>query len=70
MVTSGLRFGSPAATSRGFGVKEFREVGSMVVEVLDGLATNPDGNATVESGVRARVMELCGRFPIYSGLMS
>jgi glycine hydroxymethyltransferase len=38
--------------------------------VLDGLATNPDGNAIVESGVRARVMELCGRFPIYSGLMS
>ncbi len=66
-VTSGVRLGSPAATSRGFGVAEFREVGKLIVETLDGLAANGDtGNGDVEASVRGRVHELTRRFPIYS----
>ena len=64
-VTSGVRLGSPAATTRGFGPSEFRYVGELIAEVLDGLAANPDGDAQVENSVRARVSELCARFPIY-----
>ncbi|NNE82615.1 MAG: serine hydroxymethyltransferase [Alphaproteobacteria bacterium] len=64
-VTSGVRLGSPAATTRGFGPGEFRLVGELILEVLDGLATNPDGDAQVEQSVRSRVSELCARFPIY-----
>jgi glycine hydroxymethyltransferase len=67
MVTSGLRLGSPAVTTRGFGVVEMRLVGDYILEVLDGLATNgPDGNGVVEESVRSRVLELCNRFPIYN----
>lgn len=65
MITSGLRLGAPAGTTRGFGVAEFREVGAMIVEVLDALAATPDGNAAVEAAVKDRVIELCARFPIY-----
>ncbi len=66
-ITSGIRLGTPAATSRGFGVAEFREVGLMIGEVLDGLANSNDGtNAAVEEAVGARVKALCARFPIYS----
>ena len=64
-VTSGVRLGSPAATTRGFGPGEFRYVGELIAEVLDGLAGNPDGDAQVEHSVRTRVSELCARFPIY-----
>ena len=64
-VTSGVRLGSPAATTRGFGTAEFRDVGAMIVEVLDGLAASPGGNHEVEASVRDRVVELCSRFPIY-----
>jgi glycine hydroxymethyltransferase len=66
-VTSGIRLGSPAGTTRGFGIAEFREVGRMIAEVLDGLAANGEaGNAAVESKVKAEAMELCARFPIYT----
>jgi glycine hydroxymethyltransferase len=66
MVTSGIRLGSPAATTRGFGVAEFREVGRMIGEVLDGLAKSNDGdNAAIEAAVAGRVKALCARFPIY-----
>ncbi len=68
MVTSGVRLGTPAATSRGFCEAEFREVGRLIGEVLDGLARANDaaeGNTAVEASVKARVLELCGRFPIY-----
>src|SRR6202000_660918 len=65
-VTSGVRLGSPAATSRGFGVAEFKKVGELIVEVLDGLAAyGESGNAAVEARVRAGVAELTQRFPIY-----
>ena len=67
MVTSGIRLGSPAGTTRGFGVAEFQEVGRLIAEVLDGLAKNGEGgNATVEAAVRAKAMALCAKFPIYS----
>jgi glycine hydroxymethyltransferase len=66
MVTSGIRLGAPAATSRGFGVAEFKKVGELIAETLDGLAASGDaGNAAVEAKVKATVLELTGRFPIY-----
>jgi len=65
-VTSGIRLGSPAATSRGFGVAEFKTVGELVVTTLDGLAANGEsGNAAVEAQVREAVAALTRRFPIY-----
>jgi len=65
-ITSGVRIGSPAATSRGFGEAEFRTVGELIVETLDGLAANGEsGNGPVEARVRAQVSELTRRFPIY-----
>ncbi len=69
MVTSGVRLGTPAATTRGFGRDEFRQVGEMIVRVLDGLAENgPDANNTVEHAVLAEVRQLCDRFPVYPKL--
>ena len=65
-VTSGIRLGSPAATTRGFGTAEFRQVGEMINEVLEGLSRSNDGsNTAVEQAVAGRVRELCARFPIY-----
>jgi glycine hydroxymethyltransferase len=65
-ITSGIRLGSPAGTTRGFGVDEFREIGDMIRETLDGLAANGDeGNEAVEANVRGRVKTLTERFPIY-----
>ncbi len=68
MVTSGVRLGTPAATTRGFGQAEFRQVGEMIVETLDGLSANREDNGAVESAVRKRVGALCDRFPIYKGM--
>jgi glycine hydroxymethyltransferase len=67
-ITSGVRLGSPAATTRGFGAAEFRQVGDMILEVLDGLAANPGDNSAIEMHVRERVRRLCARFPIYPTL--
>lgn len=67
-ITSGVRLGTPAATTRGLGVAEFVEVGKMIVEVLDGLAANPDDNSAVENSVRQRVEAICDKFPIYKDL--
>jgi glycine hydroxymethyltransferase len=67
MVTSGIRLGSPAGTTRGFGVAEFQEIGRLISEVLDGLAKNgEEGNAAVEAAVKAKAIALCDRFPIYA----
>ncbi|MEG3181887.1 serine hydroxymethyltransferase [Sphingomonas sp. LT1P40] len=64
--TSGIRVGSPAGTTRGFGPAEFREIGNMVADVLDGLrAKGEGGDPQVEANVRTRVRTLCERFPIY-----
>jgi glycine hydroxymethyltransferase len=65
MVTSGVRLGSPAGTTRGFGVAEFAQIGHLIGDVLDGLAANPDDNSAVEARVRNDVRELCRAFPIY-----
>ncbi len=67
MVTSGVRLGTPAGTTRGFGEAEFRAVGALIGEVLDGLARANDAaaNEAVEAAVKARVLALCQRFPIY-----
>jgi glycine hydroxymethyltransferase len=67
-VTSGIRLGSPAATTRGFGAGEFRTVGRYIVEVLRALAQWPADNGAAEARVRANVRELCARFPIYEEL--
>ncbi|MHA7875104.1 serine hydroxymethyltransferase [Roseivivax sp.] len=68
-VTSGIRLGSPAGTTRGFGEAEFRQIADWIIEVVDGLAANgPEGNAEVEAKVKAEVEALCARFPIYPGL--
>ena len=65
-ITSGIRLGSPAATTRGFGAAEFRQVGDMIAEVVDGLAASGGAaNEQVERAVGARVLALCARFPIY-----
>ena len=65
MVTSGIRLGTPAATTRGFGKDEFRQVGLMIGEVLDGLASNSNDNSAVEAAVAEKVQKLCRAFPIY-----
>ena len=68
-VTSGVRLGTPAGTTRGFGEAEFRQIGDWIVEVVNGLAKNgPEGNGAVEEAVKAKVEALCESFPIYSDL--
>jgi glycine hydroxymethyltransferase len=68
-VTSGVRLGTPAGTTRGFGPEEFRIIGKLIAEVVDGLSKNgPEGDAQVEESVRARVSELCAAFPVYQGM--
>jgi glycine hydroxymethyltransferase len=66
-ITSGVRLGSPAGTTRGFGMAEFRDIGNMIAEVIDGLAAKgEEGDPSVEEGVKNRVLDLCRRYPIYS----
>ena len=65
-VTSGIRLGTPAGTSRGFGKEEFRIVGNLIGDVLDGLSLNPEDNSKVEKEVKSKVKALCEKFPIYS----
>ena len=68
-VTSGIRLCTPAGTTRGFREAEFREIGDLIVEIVDGLAANgPEGNTAVETAVKAKVTNLCGRFPIYDDM--
>ena len=65
-ITSGVRLGTPAGTTRGFGVAEFQAIGHLISDVLDGLAASPEGDAATEQATRRKVQELCARFPIYS----
>jgi len=65
MVTSGIRVGTPAGTTRGFGVTEFEQVGDFILEILDGLQKNPEDNSAAEASVREKVIALCNKFPIY-----
>ncbi len=66
-VTSGIRLGTPAGTTRGFGVAEFQEIGRLIVEVVEGISgkNSDEGDAVIEAGVKAKVEALCARFPIY-----
>ncbi|SAL46621.1 serine hydroxymethyltransferase [Caballeronia choica] len=64
-VTSGIRLGTPAGTTRGFGVNEFRDIGRLIVEVFDALRDHPEGHAATEQRVRREIFALCERFPIY-----
>ena len=64
-VTSGIRLGSSAGTTRGFGEGEFEQIGNLILRVIDGLAGNPDGDSDVEAAVRAEVQALCKAHPIY-----
>jgi glycine hydroxymethyltransferase len=66
MITSGVRLGTPASTTRGFGEKEFILVGQLISKLLKGLAKNPENNSSVEAEVQKEVIDLCSSFPIYS----
>ena len=65
-ITSGVRLGTPAGTTRGFGVAEFEEIGRLIADVLDGLVQQPQGNDAVEARTREKVRKLCAGFPIYA----
>ena len=66
MVTSGVRLGTPAGTTRGFGVEEFKQIGHLIGDTLDGLAADRDNNSAVEAETREKVRSLCREFPIYT----
>ncbi len=68
MITSGIRLGSQAATTRGFGIKEFQKVGELITKTIIGLSKNPTNNSKVEDDVRKEVVDLCSKFPIYKNL--
>ncbi len=68
MVTSGIRLGTQAATTRGFGLEEFRKVGNLITKTIKGLSENPDDNSKIEKEVQEEVIELCSKFPIYKNL--
>jgi glycine hydroxymethyltransferase len=68
MITSGIRLGTPASTTRGFGKKEFVLVGQLISKTLKELAKSPENNSKVENEVKKEVIDLCGSFPIYSRL--
>jgi len=66
MITSGVRLGTPAGTTRGFGVAEFEAIGNLIGDVLDGLVANPDDNSAAEQAAREKVRTMCDAFPIYN----
>ena len=68
MITSGIRLGSQAATTRGFGLKEFQKVGELITKTIKGLSVNSDDNLKIENEVKTEVIELCSAFPIYKNL--
>ena len=68
MITSGIRLGTQAATTRGFGIDEFKKVADLITKTIQGLSKDPENNSKIEGEVRAEVIELCSRFPIYKNL--
>ena len=68
-ITSGIRLGSQAATTRGFGLNEFKKVGNLITKLIEGLSKNPEDNSKIETEVRTEVIELCSKFHIYNHLI-
>jgi glycine hydroxymethyltransferase len=68
MITSGIRLGSQAATTRGFSLKEFQKIGELITKIIKGLSANIKDNSKIEGEVRKEVVELCAAFPIYKDL--
>ena len=68
MITSGIRLGTQAATTRGFGLKEFEKVGELITKTIKGLSQSPKDNSKTEDDVRKEVVDLCSNFPIYKNL--
>ena len=68
MVTSGIRLGTQAVTTRGFGSEEFKKVGELITKTIKGLSENPEDNSRIEDEVRSEVISLCSKFPIYKNL--
>ena len=68
MITSGIRLGSQAATTRGFGLKEFQKVGELITKTVKGLSVSPNDNSKIENEIRNEVVDLCSKFPIYKNL--
>ena len=68
MITSGIRLGTQAATTRGFGLKEFEKVGELITKTIKGLSQSPNDNSKTEDDVRKEVVDLCSNFPIYKNL--
>ena len=68
-ITSGIRLGVQAATTRGFGLNEFKKVGELITKVIKGLSKNSKDNSEVENEVRNEVIDLCSKFPIYNHLI-
>jgi glycine hydroxymethyltransferase len=68
MITSGIRLGSQAATTRWFGLKEFQKVGELITKTVKGVSSNLNDNSKIEDEVRKEVVELCSKFPIYKNL--
>jgi len=69
MITSGIRLGSQAATTRGFGLDEFKKVGDLITRIIKGLSKNAEDNSKIESEVKKEVIALCSKFPIYNHLI-
>jgi len=67
-ITSGIRLGAQAATTRGFGLNEFKKVGDLITKVIEGLSKNPEDNSKIEYEIKKEVIELCLKFPIYNHL--
>ena len=65
MVTSGIRLGTPACTTRGFGQEEFKLVGDLIFKVIKGLSENKEDNSKIENEVQKEIIDLCSSFPIY-----
>jgi len=68
-ITSGIRLGSQAATTRGFGLNEFKKIGDLITKIIGGLSKNPEDNNKIESEVKKEVIALCSKFPIYNHLI-
>ena len=68
-ITSGIRLGTQAATTRGFGLNEFKKVGDLITEVVEGLSKNLEDNSKIENKVKQEVVSLCAKFPIYNHLI-